>query len=314
VNRRTRIVTLSALGLALGLGLAVLSRREATETRVTTPAGKGDPLAPVVRRLTAELAASPSSDLADAWVVVRALGPRAPSQARERVAEAFSTSDFAGPLPRWAGSDPALALAATLLETGIRSEGRATPLDGHLATARTAASDPFTLSWRIEYLALLLRAKQGEASLGDLRRQLHGGLKWLERGLDPSSLEYAWLARAVFKAAALGVDGNQRAALQRAFARLLATPRAPSASVELFATQLEAIASYALSQQGQGDPSLVVHRTVAQDRTTLAQRSKRPGTSTASASLRALRLSWAALRDTNSVFTQYGETTPGPAQ
>lgn len=314
MNRRSRIVALLGCCLALGGALVLLQRQHGASPRESAPEAVADPLAEVETRLANRLARAEGDTLVDAWVVVRALGPRAPLWARQRVARAATAPEGTEPLPEWAGSEPQLALTATLLETDTADRRDGATLDRWVHEG-PPATDPFTLAWRIEYLALLGRSGHSGPWRKLLARELHAALKRLGRGLDPGSLEYAWLARAAFKAASLAGGPEQTSSLQRSVARMLAARESgPPRSPLLAATSLEALASYALLQQASAaGASAAVKNTVTRERARLARPDAELDLPAASATLRALRLSRVALRDTNSVFTQYGETLPAPA-
>jgi hypothetical protein len=297
---------LGCLSLALALGVAALRHQEGQPENVREGAHAArDPIAPVTSRLTHLVADAPASTLADAWLVLRALGPRADESAREKVAVAAQKDALDERLPRWAGQDPRLALAATLLETGAAPRAADSGFESLLAAARRTSADPFTQAWRLEYLALSLRARRKGVRPAHVAEILYASLKLLERGPKPGSLEYAWLASAAFKAAPLAADARQAPQLRRSFARLGSTPLPADPDPELLAATLEARASYALWQRsvsGALPPS--IRQGLERERRELAAGAEGRGLGVASAALRALRLSWAVLRDTNSVFTQ----------
>jgi hypothetical protein len=297
---------LGCLSLALALGVAALRHQEGQPGSVREGAHAArDPLARITSRLTRVVADAPASTLEDAWLVLRALGPRAFAGAREKVAVAAQNDALDEHLPRWAGQDPRLALAATLLETGAAPDAADTGFESLLATARQTSADPFTQAWHMEYLALSLRARRKGVRPADVAETLYASLKLLQRGAKPGSLEYAWLASAAFKAAPLAADTRQAPQLRRSFARLGSTPLPADPDPELLAATLEAGASYALWQRsvsGALPPS--IRLALERERRELAARAEGRGLGVAGAALRALRLSWAALRDTNSVFTQ----------
>jgi hypothetical protein len=298
-NRRRRIGTLVCLCLLLGLGLWLLARGERRAD--VTPSAR-DEVALLEQRLSDELARSSAASVSEAWIVMRALGPRATPAVREGVRGGARVAAASDAMPRWAGTEPSLALGATLLEAGEAEQQDQSELN--LALARQPSNDPFTQAWRIEYLALSLRALRAQVRTIDVARAIHAGGKLLERGVDPASLEYAWLAQALFRAGAIARDERQRADLQRCFARLSAAPRDPDESLLLVATRLEALASYALFMRTSGPVHPSLRASIEAARKALATLVARPSLDEASSSLRALRLSGAALGDTNSVFTQ----------
>lgn len=298
-NRRRRIGTLVCLCLLLGLGLWLLAR---AERHAVVPPSARDELAVLEQRLSNELARASVASVSEAWIVMRGLGPRATPAVRERVHSGARVATAGAGVPRWAGTEPSLALGVTLLEAGEREQQDQS--ERNLALARHPSSDPFTQAWRIEYLALSLRALRAQVRTIDVARAIHAGVKLLERGVDPASLEYAWLAQALFRAGAIARDERQRADLQRCFARLSAAPRNPDETLLLVATRLEALASYALFMRTSGALHASLRASIEAARQALAAQARHPSPDEASSSLRALRLSGAALGDTNSVFTQ----------